>query len=92
MPESSPLPPPRRSWWTRLLLSLAAGIGSAVLVAIALAIFDLYLTGHGLRRLSAPLIDWAGAGIHLSLADVIFLVAAALAATVTWRRTARGGA
>jgi hypothetical protein len=68
-----------------------AGLGSAVLVAIALAMVDLYLAGHGLRRLSSPLIDWAGAGIHLSLADLIFLGAAALAAAITWRRTSRAG-
>jgi hypothetical protein len=38
--------------------------------------------------LNAPLLDWPAGGIHLSLADIIFLVAAALAAAITWRRTA----
>ena len=42
-------PPHNRPWWIRLLLSLIAGLGSAVLVAIAIAVVDLYLTGHGLR-------------------------------------------
>jgi hypothetical protein len=82
----------RRPWWIRLLLSLIAGFASAVLVAIAIAVVDLYLTGHGLRPLSMPLVDWPGAGIHLSLADVIFLGAAVLATAITWRRTAGGGA
>jgi hypothetical protein len=42
--------------------------------------------------LNAPLLDWTAGGIHLSLGDVIFLGAAALAAAITWRRTAAGGA
>jgi hypothetical protein len=86
------VPHPSRPWWIRLLLSLVAGLGSAVLVAIAVAVVDLYLTGHGLRPLSAPLLDWSAAGIHLSLAEVIFLGAAALATAITWRRTGAGGA
>jgi hypothetical protein len=76
------------SLWLRLLLSLLAGLGSAILVAIALAVVDLYLTGHGFQPLSAPLLDWAGGGIHLSLADLIFLAAAAIAAAIAWRGTA----
>ena len=84
--------PPNRPWWIRLLLSLIAGFGSAVLVAVAIAVVDLYLAGHGLRPLGAPLVDWPGTGIHLSVADVIFLGAAVLATAITWRRTAGGGA
>jgi hypothetical protein len=83
---------PKRHWWIRLLLSFGAGVASAVLVAIAIAVVDLYLTGDGLAPLTAPLLDWPAGGVHLSVADVIFLVAAVLAAAVTWQRTARGGA
>jgi hypothetical protein len=83
---------PKHPWWVRLLLSFGAGVGSAVVVAIAITIVDLYLTGHGLEPLNAPLVDWPAGGIHLSLADMIFLGAAALAAAITWRRTAAGGA
>jgi hypothetical protein len=68
-----------------------AGVGSAVLVAIAITVVDLYLYGHGLRPLNTPLLDWPGAGIHLSLADVTLLGAALLAAAITWRRTAGSG-
>jgi hypothetical protein len=85
-------PPHKRPWWIRLLLSLIAGLGSAVLVAVAMAVVDLYLAGHGLQPLSTPLLDWPGAGIHLSLTDLIFLGAAVLASAITWRRTAGGGA
>lgn len=86
------MPHPSRPWWIRLLLSLIAGLGSAVLVAIVLAIVDLYLTGHGFQSLSGPLLDWPNVGVHLSLADVIFWGAAVFAAAITWRLTAAGGA
>jgi hypothetical protein len=82
------VPHPNRPWWIRLFLCLVAGLASAVLVAVALAVVDLYLTGHGLQPLSTPLLNWSAAGIHLSLADLIFLGAAALAAAITWRLTA----
>jgi hypothetical protein len=65
--------------------------GIGILAAIALTVVDLYLSGHGLRPLSAPWLEWPAAGVHLSRADVIFLVAAGLGAVVTWRRMARRG-
>ena len=61
-----------------------------MVVAIAITIVDLYLAGHGMAPLNAPLVNWPAARIHLSLADMIFLGAAALAAAITWRRTASG--
>ena len=72
-------------------MSFGAGVGSAVVVAIVIAVVDLYLVGHGLPALTSPLVDWAAGRIHLSLADVLFLSAAVLAAAITWRRTAGGG-
>jgi hypothetical protein len=81
----------KRSWWVRLLLSFGAGVASALVVAIAVAAVDLYLTGHGMVPLGAPVLDWSAGGIHLSLADILFLAAAALAAAITWRRTAVRG-
>ncbi len=83
---------PKRPWWVRLLLSFGAGVGSALVVAIAITVVDLYLTGHGMAPLNEPLVNWSAGGIHLSLADIIFLGAAALAAAITWRRTATGAA
>ena len=80
---------PKRSLWVRLLFSFGAGIASALVVAIIIAVIDLYFTGHGMAPLGAPLVNWPDAGVHLSLADLIFLAAAALAAAVTWRRTGR---
>jgi hypothetical protein len=83
--------PPHRSWWVRLLASLGAGLGTAFLAAIALAVVDLYLSGHGLRPLGTPWLDWPAAGVHLSRADVILLGAVLLAAAVTWRQSATSG-
>lgn len=80
----------KRSWWVRLLLSFAAGVASALVVAIAVAVVDLYLTGRGMVPLGAPILDWSAAGVHLSLADIVFLAAAAIAAAIVWRRTAVG--
>lgn len=82
---------PKRRWWVRLAMSFAAGLASAVVAAIVIAVFDLYLAGHDVGTLNAPLLDWASAGVHLSLGDLIFLAAAALAAAITWRRTGRPG-
>jgi hypothetical protein len=58
-----------------------------LVVAVALAIVDLYLAGHGLRPLNSPWLDWPAADIHLSVADVIFLGVAVLAAAFAWRHT-----
>jgi hypothetical protein len=66
-------------------VSLAAGAAFAALVAIALTIVDLYLSGHGLMTLSTPLIKWPTLGIQLSLADVMFLGAAVAGVWITWR-------
>lgn len=84
--------PPTRTWWIRLLVSLGAGFGCGVLVAITLTVLDLYLTGHGQQPLGRPWLDLEQLGVHLSRADVVFLLAAVLGAGFTWHRTARGGA
>jgi hypothetical protein len=80
--------PPCRPWWIRVLASLGTGLGTAILVAIALAVVDLYLSGHGLLPLGAPWLDWPAAGVHLSRADAMLLGAVLLAVAVTWRQSA----
>jgi hypothetical protein len=80
--------PPHRPWWIRVLASLAAGFGTAALVAIALAVVDLYLSGHGLLPLGTRWLDWPAAGVHLSRADAVLLGAVLLAVALTWRQSA----
>jgi hypothetical protein len=82
----------RRTWWARLLVSLGAGLLMAVLVALGLTIADLYLAGHGIPATGRPWLDVEPLGVHLSRADVLFLVAAVLGAVFTWRRTTPGDA
>jgi hypothetical protein len=84
--------PGPRSLVSRLLISLSAGFGAAVLVAIGVAVAGIYLTGHGHPPLNRPLVDWAAAGVHLGRGDVPLLSAAALAAGITWRCTTWGAA
>lgn len=76
----------------RLFMSAAGGLVTAVVVAIALTILEMYLTGHGLGSITRPLVDWPTLGVHLSLADIVMLVAAGLAALLVWRHQAPGRA
>ncbi|HEX5575915.1 MAG TPA: hypothetical protein VFX42_08590 [Gemmatimonadales bacterium] len=80
----------KRNWWVRLLVSLGAGVGVAVLAALVLTVVDLYQAGHGEPLLSRPWLGVSELGVHLSRADVVFLLAAVLGAWLTWRGTAAG--
>ena len=84
--------PSHHAWWVRLLVSLGAAFGVAVPVAIALTVTDLYLAGHGQPLLGRPWLDLEEVGVHLSRADVVFLLAAVFGAGFVWHRTAKGGA
>jgi hypothetical protein len=83
-------PPRSRTWWARLLGSLGTGLGSAILLALALTVVDLYQAGHGQVQLSRPWLDFEGLGVHLSRADAVCLLGAVLGAALTWRGTAAG--
>jgi hypothetical protein len=83
-------PPRRRSWWARLLGSLGAALGSAVLLALALTVVDLYQAGHGQLLLSRPWLELEALGVHLGRADAVCLLGAMLGAALTWRGTAAG--
>jgi hypothetical protein len=61
-------------------------------VALALTVVDLYRAGHGQLLLGRPWLDLDELGVHLSRADLVFLVAAMLGAVLTWRASTRGGA
>ena len=81
--------PSGRPWFVRALVAGGAGIATAVVVGIALALADIYVSGHGGHTINGPLWDWPALGIHLSPADVVLLGSAAVAATIAWRRLPR---
>jgi hypothetical protein len=81
-----------RRWWVRLLGSVGAGLGSAVLAALALPVVDLYQAGHGQLLLSRPWLDVERLGVHLSRADAVCLLAGVLGAALGWRATVPGRA
>jgi hypothetical protein len=67
-----------------LVASVAAGALAALVAAAALGVSDLYLSGHVAGALGGPMIDLDALGVHLSLADVVVLIVALLAAGITW--------
>ncbi|HEV8095887.1 MAG TPA: hypothetical protein VGP71_09180 [Burkholderiales bacterium] len=73
----------------RLMLTVTACVATAFLSAIALAILDLYLVGHGHAGLMRESISWPAAGVHLSAGDVITLSLASLAAALAWNLSGR---
>jgi hypothetical protein len=85
------MPPSERPFGVRLLVSLGAGFGVGLLVALALTLLDLYQSGHGQQPLSRPWLDIEALGIHLSRADVLFLTAAMVGVGLTWRKTGSSG-
>jgi hypothetical protein len=76
----------------RLVINLTAGLCFAVLVAITLPVLDLYLAGHGRWTSRGRLLEWPALGLHLSLADLLFLLALVVGAVLTWRRLPGPGA
>jgi hypothetical protein len=68
----------------RVVVSLAAGAAAALVAAAVLGISDLYLSGHVAGTIGGPMLDLNALGVHLSLADVVVLIVAMLAAGITW--------
>jgi len=73
----------------RLAASIAAMIGGAVASAMALALVDLYLTGHGGPSLNRPWIRCPSLGVSLGRGDLVVLLVAGGAGLLTWRSTGR---
>ena len=69
----------------RLALAFAATVVVAIIAAIALAILDLYLSGHGYADIRKESISWPAAGVHLSIADIVLLLLALAAGALVWR-------
>ena len=73
----------------RLLLTVLAAFVVAVISAIAVALIDLYLVGHGRTGLLRESISWPAASVHLSAGDLIMLGSAFLAAAFAWTLSGR---
>lgn len=69
---------------SRVGISAAAGMGAGVVAVIALAVIDLYLSGHGHDSITREMISWEPGGVHLSVADLALLLVVLLAAGLTW--------
>lgn len=74
----------------RVVIAGASAVGAALIVAVGAAVLDLYLTGHGYGSITGEVITWQPAGVHLSAADVLLLLAVAAALLISWRMTGRG--
>lgn len=70
--------------FVRVAATGVVAFGTALVVAVALGVYDLYLTGHSLPSLMRPWIEMPGSGISMSRADVVLWVAVLAAGTVAW--------
>lgn len=59
------------------------------MVALVIAVIDLYLTGHGYGSITREVITWDAAGVHLSIGDVTMLIAMTVVAISTWHFSSR---
>lgn len=71
----------------RLIRSLLAAAGTAVVCAVVIGITDIYLSGHGDTKLNREIVTWSEAGVHLGAGDIILLVAALVAGIYAWTST-----
>jgi hypothetical protein len=69
---------------SRLGISAAMGVGAGVVAAIAAAVIELYLSGHGHGSITREIISWEPGGVHLSLADLAVLLIVVISAASTW--------
>ena len=75
----------------RLAVTIGAVMSTAVVVAIVIAIVDLYLVGHGSNGLRHETVSWPEAGVHLSFGDLALLALSLITAIAAWRITGRLG-
>lgn len=71
-------------WVVRLGTSIAAAAATAFVIAIVVAVADIWVTGHGYTSINVERISWRAAGVHLGFGDLIVLGASALAAVAGW--------
>lgn len=75
----------------RFGVSIASGIGAAILSALIVVLADLYLTGHGFPSIRREIVSWEPVGVFLSAGDIGFLMASIIATIITWRSLGDGG-
>ena len=68
----------------RALIAFAAAAASGIVATIAVAIIDLYLTGHGLGSITRETITWDPGGVHMSAGDLILVAVVFLVGGFTW--------
>ena len=72
----------KKKFILRLVLSTLAAFVAAVVAVLLLTIADLYLVGHGHASINR---EWiSSAGVSMSLADILLLLAALGAWCVIW--------
>lgn len=69
----------------RLSISVVVGIYAGVITTIAVALADIYLTGHGYVSITTEIITWADGGVHMSLGDLGMILVSIAAAFLTWK-------
>ena len=62
---------------------------AAIVAAVAIAVVDLYLVGHGHGSLLRESISWPAAGVYLSVGDLILLGVVLSAAAAGWALAGR---
>ena len=70
-----------------ILAAVLAGFGAAMACALALAVIDIYLAGHGRAILGRAWID--GSFVHMSRADCILMVVSLASALIAGWGTRR---
>jgi len=71
--------------WLRGVIGAGAAFAAAIVAAVGVAVLDLYLTGHGQASITREIVSEPALGVHISLGDIILLVAALAVGSVTWR-------
>jgi len=71
----------------RVILTAAVTFAVALVTAVVLGVFDLYLTGHSLPSIGQTWIEIPRAGIYLAPNDLMLLASTSVAAGLTWITT-----
>ena len=68
----------------RLFVATAAALVSIAVVVLFVTFVDLYLVGHGREPINREVLSWPGAGVSLSLADILLLLIGLSTWCIAW--------